>query len=91
VLNVQINPNNGLAAANSVSGPAKTVRRTVETDSAAFAHADELSQALDNQEDVRAVKVNNASALLKQSQWPPKETIQRMASFLATKISENMA
>jgi hypothetical protein len=87
-LNVQINPNNGLAAAYGVGGSAKTVRRTAENDSAAFAHSDELSKALASEEDVRDVAVNNASALINQSQYPPKEAIQRMASFLAANMSQ---
>ena len=75
--------------ANAGNGPAKVVRRTAESDSAVFNHADELSQSLAEQADVRDIKVNNANALINQSQWPPKETIYRMASLLAMNMSQN--
>ena len=86
---MQVNPNSGLVAANETSGGAKPVRLTAETDSVALDHSDALSQSLGQQENVRASKVKNASALINQNQWPPLETIHRIASLLAIKMSQN--
>jgi hypothetical protein len=85
---MQVNPNSGLVEANEISHGAKPVRRPAETDSVALNNSDELSQLLRQQEDVRANKVNNASALINKTQWPPLETIHRIANLLAIKLDQ---
>jgi hypothetical protein len=51
-----------------------------------FKPTEPLTLALQNQDDLRAAQVEQAMTLIGQPQWPPAETIRRIATLLADKL-----
>jgi hypothetical protein len=87
---MQINPNSSSAPIGPSDNAAKTVKRAAtEVDSAAFSHVDELEKSMRDQEDTRAEVVQKAAELTNQPQWPPSETIRRIANLLAISMGQS--
>ena len=87
---MQININSSPTPVGGVETAAKTVKRAVtEADSAAFSHVDELEKSMSDQEDTRAEEVQKAKALVNQNQWPPAETMRRLANLLAISMDQS--
>lgn len=87
---MQIDPNSGPAPIARVDTAAKSVKQAAtESDSTAFSRVDELDKSLRELDDARPEVVKNAAALVNQSQWPPGDTIRRIADLLATTMGQN--
>ena len=85
---MQINPNSSPGAINRDEPAAPAVKRvSADSDSAVFNRTDALNQALSEENDVRPLEVQRAAALVSQVEWPPQETIRRIATLLALNLS----
>lgn len=84
---MQIDPN---ARTNIVEGIATTppqAARPLRKDAiASFHEAEILNQAIQELDEVRNEKIERALNLVGQVQWPPGDTIRRIASLLAAKM-----
>ncbi len=86
---MQINTNNSPTPVGGPDAAAKTVKRAVtEADSTAFSQVDELEKSMSDQEDARASEVQKARELVNQNQWPPVETMRRIANLLAIAMEQ---
>ena len=81
---MRIEPNSDTGAFQSVELRAPIVKREPPiSNSAMFSRAEGLNQALQGEPEVREAELERAIALVGQVQWPPMETIRRIANLLA--------
>ncbi len=66
----------------------KKVEAQAPSEGAVFSHAEDLNRGLQQTEDVRTEKVAQARALVNQTNYPPKETIKKIATLLAANIAK---
>lgn len=71
------------AVSRLASGPARPRETRAAGDAAAFDRAEALNHALDATPGTRPEVVARARALVADSSYPPRETIQRIANLLA--------
>lgn len=87
---MQINTNSSPISVGGIDKAAKTVHTSaVESDSVSFNQIDELAKSLREEGEVRPDQVERAAALIADVQWPPPETIRRIARLLSMDISPN--
>lgn len=87
---MQIDPNISASYIKEVAVPASPAQRFSRSEAlAAFHDAEALNQSLQEQDEVRDAKVEKALNLIGQVQWPPAETIRRIANLLAMKINHS--
>lgn len=85
---MQIDPNISASYIKEAAPAASPAQRPSKTEAvAAFHDAEALNNALKEQDEVRNAKVEKALNLIGQVQWPPAETIRRIANLLAMKIN----
>ena len=86
---MQVSPNHGSGPVSRTwlkapsSAPGGTKADTVRFDGAAA-----LDRALADTPDLRADRVERARELIRDVSYPPEETIQRIASLLATNLGK---
>lgn len=68
---------------------AKKVEVQAQTGGAVFNHSEGLNQVLQQTADVRPGKVAQAQEVVGISEYPPKETIQKIAKLLAANIGQD--
>jgi hypothetical protein len=86
---MQINPNNSPSAINRPEPSAPAVKRAAaDSDSAVFNRTDDIDDALSQETDVRQSEVARGTALVSEVEWPPQETIRRIASLLAVHLAK---
>lgn len=66
-----------------------TEKRKVALDHATFEQAEALNDDYRREPDVRADVVSKAKELVSETQWPPPETIRKIASLLAMEIPKD--
>ena len=65
----------------------KKVDAQVESEGVAFSRAEKLNQALRDTPEVRTDSVAKGQAVVSQTEYPPKETIKKIATLLAVNLA----
>lgn len=88
---MQVNPinNSGSVAGVTNQRDARAARVDARED-ASFAQTDKLHSALQALPDIRESEVTRAKALVDQSNYPPMETIRRLANLLAIHLTRSV-
>jgi len=87
---MQIDPNISASYIQEVASAATPAQRLSRNEALTVFHdAEALNEALQEQKEVREAKVEKALNLIGQVQWPPAETIRRIANLLAMKITRS--
>lgn len=87
---MQIDPRSTTGALSRVdtNHPAAE-KRKIASDHATFEQAEALNDDYRREPDVRADVVSKAKELVSETQWPPPETIRKIASLLAMEIPKD--
>ena len=87
---MEINTNLNAARVERTPAQQPAVRNsTVTSDTAVFSGAQSLAQALENVSDLRVEAVERARALISQIDYPPQETIRKLANLFAMHLDSN--
>lgn len=87
---MQIDPRSTTGALSRVDTNHPTAeKRKIASDHATFEQAEALNDDYRREPDVRADVVTKAKELVSETQWPPPETIRKIASLLAMEIPKD--
>ncbi len=85
---MQVNPSGKSEPVNGVNALTATRRSAPPAEEASFSRLDNLRLALDQTPAVRDTEVLRAKKLVGDVQYPPDETVRRIANLLAIHLSE---
>lgn len=84
VRSMEVNLNSNINAVSVRSSTSSKVRQNaVPGDSASFNHSQDLNKALQAAPEIRVGQVERAQQLIGDVNYPPRETIHRIATLLA--------
>jgi hypothetical protein len=86
-MEVRFNADGARVAAVPANKPAERPSKVAE-DKAVFAEAAALERALEDTPDVRVEEVERAQRAVGEPDYPPRETLRKIANLLAIEFSE---